>query len=128
MRSGGVKQRNAPARALANDPKVLRMDEPFGALDQPTRELMQELLLDIWREHRETVLCVTQDIDEAVFMANRFVVMNARRGRIEHEARIAFPHPRDDRIKTTVEFAAHKARLIDEIRVETRRAALAAPR
>ncbi|MFM1989842.1 MAG: hypothetical protein RJA99_2799 [Pseudomonadota bacterium] len=125
MLSGGMQQRTALARALANDPKVLLMDEPFGALDHQTRELMQELLLGIWLEHRKTVLFVTHDIDEAVFMANRVVVMSARPGRIKHEERIAFPHPRDYRIKTTPAFAEHKARLTDEIRVETQRAALA---
>jgi NitT/TauT family transport system ATP-binding protein/sulfonate transport system ATP-binding protein len=125
MLSGGMQQRTALARALANDPKVLLMDEPFGALDHQTRELMQELLLDIWEKHRKTVLFVTHDIDEAIFMANRVVVMSARPGRIKHEEAIAFPHPRDYRIKTTPEFARHKARLTDEIRVETQRAAMA---
>jgi NitT/TauT family transport system ATP-binding protein/sulfonate transport system ATP-binding protein len=125
MLSGGMQQRTALARALANDPKVLLMDEPFGALDHQTRELMQELLLDIWERHRKTVLFVTHDIDEAVFMANRVVVMSARPGRIKHEEPVAFPHPRDYRIKTTPEFARHKARLTDEIRDETRRAAMA---
>ena len=125
MLSGGMQQRTALARALANDPKVLLMDEPFGALDHQTRELMQELLLEIWQRHRKTVLFVTHDIDEAVFMANRVVVMSARPGRIKHEETVAFPHPRDYRIKTTPEFARHKARLTDEIRVETQRAALA---
>jgi ABC-type nitrate/sulfonate/bicarbonate transport system ATPase subunit len=125
MLSGGMQQRTALARALANDPKVLLMDEPFGALDHQTRELMQELLLNIWEEHRKTVLFVTHDIDEAIFMANRVVVMSARPGRIKHEEAIDFPHPRDYRIKTTPEFAGHKARLTDEIRVETQRAAMA---
>ena len=125
MLSGGMQQRTALARALANDPKVLLMDEPFGALDHQTRELMQELLLDVWEKDRKTVLFVTHDIDEAVFMAGRVVVMSARPGRIKHEEAIAFPHPRDYRIKTAPEFARHKARLTDEIRVETRRAAQA---
>jgi NitT/TauT family transport system ATP-binding protein len=125
MLSGGMQQRTALARALANDPKVLLMDEPFGALDHQTRELMQELLLDIWGTHRKTVLFVTHDIDEAIFMANRVVVMSARPGRIKHEETIGFAHPRDYRIKTSTDFARHKARLTDEIRVETQRAALA---
>ena len=123
--SGGMQQRTALARALANEPKVLLMDEPFGALDHQTRELMQELLLGIWQTHRKTVLFVTHDIDEAIFMANRVVVMSARPGRIKHEEAIAFAHPRDYRIKTSTEFARHKARLTDEIRVETQRAAMA---
>jgi ABC-type nitrate/sulfonate/bicarbonate transport system ATPase subunit len=124
MLSGGMQQRTALARALANDPKVLLMDEPFGALDHQTRELMQELLLDIWEKHRKTVLFVTHDIDEAIFMANRVVVMSARPGRIKHEEAIDFAHPRDYRIKTSAGFSAHKARLTDEIRVETQRAAM----
>jgi NitT/TauT family transport system ATP-binding protein/sulfonate transport system ATP-binding protein len=82
-------------------------------------------LLNIWEEHRKTVLSVTHDFDEAIFMANRVVVMSARPGRIKHEEAIAFPHPRDGRIKTTPEFVRHKARLTDEIRIETQRAAMA---
>jgi len=123
MLSGGMQQRTALARALANDPKVLLMDEPFGALDHQTRELMQELLLDIWERHRKTVLFVTHDIDEAIFMASRVVVMSARPGRIKHTEPIGFAHPRDYRIKTAPEFAPIKARLTDEIRAEVRAAA-----
>ncbi|MBA3478899.1 MAG: ABC transporter ATP-binding protein [Lautropia sp.] len=123
MLSGGMQQRTALARALANDPKVLLMDEPFGALDHQTRELMQELLLSIWERHNKTVLFVTHDIDESIFMANRVVVMSARPGRIKHEERIDFPHPRDYRLKTAATFTGHKARLTEEIRLETHRAA-----
>ena len=122
MLSGGMQQRTALARALANDPKVLLMDEPFGALDPQTRELMQERLLSIWERHHKTVLFVTHDIDEAIFMANRVVVMTARPGRIKHEERVTFEHPRDYRIKTSPVFAEHKARLTEEIRAETLRA------
>ncbi|HSK39608.1 MAG TPA: ABC transporter ATP-binding protein [Arenibaculum sp.] len=120
--SGGMRQRAALARALANDPKILLLDEPFGALDHQTRALMQELLLGIWEADRKTVLFVTHDIDEAIFLANRVVVMTARPGRIKCDLRIDLPHPRDYRIKTTAAFADYKARLTEEIRVETLKA------
>jgi ABC-type nitrate/sulfonate/bicarbonate transport system ATPase subunit len=120
--SGGMQQRTALARALANDPKILLLDEPFGALDNQTRALMQELLLGIWEQHRKTVLFITHDIDEAIFMANRVLVMTARPGRVKSDIAIDLPHPRLYTIKTTPEFAAYKARLTEEIRVESIRA------
>jgi ABC-type nitrate/sulfonate/bicarbonate transport system ATPase subunit len=119
MLSGGMQQRTALARALANDPKILLLDEPFGALDTQTRALMQELLLGIWEADRKTVLFVTHDVDEAVFMANRVIVMTARPGRIKAVVDIALPRPRHYTMKTTPEFAALKARLTDEIRAES---------
>jgi ABC-type nitrate/sulfonate/bicarbonate transport system ATPase subunit len=121
--SGGMQQRTALARALANDPKILLLDEPFGALDNQTRALMQELLLGIWEKARKTVLFVTHDIDEAIFMANRVLVMTARPGRVKCDIAIDLPHPRHYTVKTTPEFAAYKARLTEEIRVESIRAA-----
>jgi ABC-type nitrate/sulfonate/bicarbonate transport system ATPase subunit len=116
--SGGMQQRVAIARALANDPKILLLDEPFGALDNQTRLRMQELLLDTWEAARKTVLFVTHDIDEAIFMANRVVVFSARPGRIKCEVVTDLPHPRHYTIKTSPEFMALKARLTEEIRVE----------
>jgi NitT/TauT family transport system ATP-binding protein len=118
MLSGGMQQRTALARALANDPKILLLDEPFGALDNQTRALMQELLLGIWEADRKTVLFVTHDIDEAIFMANRVAVMSARPGRIKSEVRIALPHPRHYTMKTSPEFSRYKADLTEQIRVE----------
>jgi NitT/TauT family transport system ATP-binding protein/sulfonate transport system ATP-binding protein len=123
MLSGGMQQRTALARALANDPKILLLDEPFGALDNQTRALMQELLLGIWEADRKTVLFVTHDIDEAIFMANRVAVMTARPGRIKSDVRIDLPHPRHYTVKTTPEFSAYKARLTEEIRAESIKAA-----
>jgi len=122
MLSGGMQQRTAIARALANDPKILLLDEPFGALDNQTRGLMQELLLGIWESERKTVLFVTHDIEEAIFMAGRVVVMSARPGRIKAEVAVGLPHPRHYTVKTTPEFSALKARLTEEIRVEAIRA------
>jgi NitT/TauT family transport system ATP-binding protein len=118
MLSGGMQQRTALARALANDPKILLLDEPFGALDNQTRALMQELLLGIWEADRKTVLFVTHDIDEAIFMANRVAVMSARPGRIKTELRIELPHPRHYTMKTSPEFSRYKADLTEQIRVE----------
>jgi ABC-type nitrate/sulfonate/bicarbonate transport system ATPase subunit len=120
--SGGMQQRTAIARALANDPLILLLDEPFGALDNQTRSLMQELLLAIWEAERKTVLFVTHDIEEAIFLANRVVVMTARPGRIKADVAVPLPHPRDYRMKTGAEFSDLKARLVEEIRVEAIRA------
>ncbi len=116
--SGGMQQRTAIARALANNPRMLLMDEPFGALDHQTRELMQELLLSIWEQQKKTVLFVTHDIDEAVFMAGRVVVMSARPGRIKLDRVVPLAHPRHYAIKTTPEFTALKAELTEAVREE----------
>jgi ABC-type nitrate/sulfonate/bicarbonate transport system ATPase subunit len=94
------------------------LDEPFGALDTQTRSLMQELLLGIWERERKTVLFVTHDIEEAIFLASRVIVMSARPGRIKSDVPIELPHPRHYTMKTTPEFSALKARLTEEIRVE----------
>jgi ABC-type nitrate/sulfonate/bicarbonate transport system ATPase subunit len=123
--SGGMQQRTAIARALANDPAILLLDEPFGALDNQTRGLMQELLLGIWERERKTVLFVTHDIEEAIFLAARVVVMTARPGRIKAEVAVDLPHPRHYRMKTSPEFSALKAQLTEEIRAEAVLAAVA---
>jgi ABC-type nitrate/sulfonate/bicarbonate transport system ATPase subunit len=124
--SGGMQQRTALARALANGPRMLLMDEPFGALDHQTRELMQELLLGIWEAQRKTVLFVTHDIDEAIFMGSRVVVMSARPGRIQLDRRIDLPHPRHYAMKTTPVFSALKAELTEAVRAEVLAAQAAA--
>ena len=115
-------QQLAIARALLTSPRLLLMDEPFGALDHQTRELMQELLQDIWQSERKTVLFVTHDIDEAIFMGNRVMVMSARPGRIKCDLPIELPYPRHYSVKTSPAFSELKARLTEEIRIEVRRA------
>jgi ABC-type nitrate/sulfonate/bicarbonate transport system ATPase subunit len=116
--SGGMQQRVALARLLQTGADILLLDEPFGALDNQTRGLMQELLLGIWERERKTVLFVTHDIEEAIFLASRVVVMTARPGRIKAELPVDLPHPRHYTMKTSPEFSALKAKLTEEIRAE----------
>ena len=125
--SGGMQQRTAIARALANDPEILLLDEPFGALDNQTRGLMQELLLGIWERRKKTVLFVTHDIEEAIFMASRVIVMSARPGRIKSDVPVDLPHPRHYTLKTSPEFSTLKAQLTEDIRIEAVRTAQTQP-
>ena len=124
--SGGMRQRVALARALANDPKVLLMDEPFGALDSQTRALMQELLLDVWERNHKTVLFITHDIDEALFLGDRVHVMTARPGRIREEIPVDIPRPRTFDVLTSPAFTALKRSILAHIREEAMRAVEAA--
>jgi len=117
--SGGMMQRVAIARALANDPEVLLMDEPFGALDAQTRAFMQELLLDIWQKTPKTILFITHDIDEALFLGDRVYVMTARPGRLREEVSLPLPRPRTLEITTSDAFVATKRRVLAMIREET---------
>jgi len=115
--SGGMRQRVNLARALAIDPDILLMDEPFSALDAQTREIMQTELMRIWEEGRKTVLFVTHQIDEAVFLSDRVLVLARRPGRIQETVEIALPRPRSLSIKRTAEFVAyvdHIWRLIED--------------
>jgi NitT/TauT family transport system ATP-binding protein len=110
--SGGMQQRVEIARVLVNRPRLLLMDEPFGALDALTRMHMQELLLDIWSRVRTTIVFVTHDIDEALFLADRVLVMSHRPGRIIDEIRVPFARPRSAEISVTPEFGALKHRCL----------------
>jgi ABC-type nitrate/sulfonate/bicarbonate transport system ATPase subunit len=92
--SGGMQQRVAIARALANEPKVLLMDEPFGALDALTRASAQRFLTEIWEQHRRTIVFVTHDIDEAIFLGDRIFVMSPRPGRLQEIVNVDIPRPR----------------------------------
>jgi NitT/TauT family transport system ATP-binding protein len=103
--SGGMKQRCAIARAYAVNPTVLLMDEPFGALDALTRVNMQDQLLDTWSRERRTVVFITHDVDEAVYLANRVVVMAARPGRLHKIIAVDLPYPRTEDIRLSPEFA-----------------------
>ena len=105
--SGGMRQRVNLARALAVDPKILLMDEPFAALDAQTREVMQAELLRIWDRQQKTVLFVTHQIDEAVFLSDRVVVLTGRPGRIAKEISVELPRPRTLSMKRTPQFLAH---------------------
>ncbi|TPL78995.1 ABC transporter ATP-binding protein [Mesorhizobium sp. B2-3-14] len=120
--SGGMQQRVAIARALASNPEVLLMDEPFAALDQQTRELLQGELLRIWGKIKTTVIFVTHSIDEAIFLADRVVVMTARPGAVKEIIDIDLPRPRDGDIRASTEFNAYRARVWDVLRDEVNRA------
>jgi NitT/TauT family transport system ATP-binding protein len=120
--SGGMQQRVAIARALASNPEVLLMDEPFAALDQQTRELLQGELLRIWSKIKTTVIFVTHSIDEAIFLADRVVVMTARPGTVKEIIDIDLPRPRDADIRASAEFNAYRARVWDVLRDEVNKA------
>jgi ABC-type nitrate/sulfonate/bicarbonate transport system ATPase subunit len=116
--SGGMKQRVAIARALANNPAILLLDEPFGALDAQTRSLMQELLTRVWEELHITILFVTHDVEEAIFLSDRVFVMTARPGRIKAEIEVPLERPRQYEMKSSETFLHLKKRALDLIREE----------
>lgn len=117
--SGGMQQRVAIARALVNYPRVLLMDEPFGALDAQLRILMQENLLRLWEQFQSTVVFVTHDIDEAIFLGDRIVIMGANPGRILADLPIALPRPRTSELILELRFAELKRKCFDLIRRES---------
>ena len=120
--SGGMKQRVGIARALAMEPKVLLLDEPFGALDAQTRVIMQQILTNLWQRLGISVLFVTHDIDEAIFLSDRIYVMTARPGTIKAEVTVPLPRPRDAALQLTPEFVQLRADLGALIREESLKA------
>lgn len=116
--SGGMKQRVAIARALANEPAVLLMDEPFGALDAQTKEQMQQFLLELWEQTHITVLMITHDVEEAIYLSQRVCVMGTKPGRITSEIVIPLPEHRDLDIKLSSEFVDIKRQILHSLRNE----------
>ncbi|GAA0710851.1 ABC transporter ATP-binding protein [Dactylosporangium roseum] len=120
--SGGMRQRVSIARAMAVEPEVLLMDEPFAALDAQLRRVLQEELLAIWQKNARTVVFVTHSLDEAILLGDRVVVMSARPGRIIGEHHVPFPRPRTPDIRATAEFAALEQRIWEQLRSEVEQA------
>jgi NitT/TauT family transport system ATP-binding protein len=120
--SGGMKQRIGIVRALATSPQVLLMDEPFGALDTQTRVVMQEILTNIWQQFKISVLFITHDIEESIFLSDRIYVMTARPGRIKAEIKVPLPRPRTPEMTDTPEFM----NLVQELKALIREESLAA--
>ncbi|GAX90377.1 ABC transporter ATP-binding protein [Effusibacillus lacus] len=119
--SGGMKQRVGIARAFAVDPKVLLMDEPFSAIDEQTREIMQEEVLKIMLYEKKTVIFITHSIDEAVFLSNRIFLMSVRPGKIVDDLKIDVPYPRTLETKTLPEYQSYKAKIWDHLKGEVAR-------
>jgi NitT/TauT family transport system ATP-binding protein len=117
--SGGMKQRIGIVRALAASPQVLLMDEPFGALDAQTRVVMQEILTNMWQQFRISVLFITHDIEESIFLSDRIYVMTARPGRIKAEIKVPLPRPRTPDMHDTPEFMSLVQELKGLIRAES---------
>ncbi len=116
--SGGMKQRVAIARALANEPEVLLMDEPFGALDAQTKEQMQQFLLKLWNQTHVTVLMITHDVEEAIFLSERVFVMGCQPGRLKLEVPVDLPSNRDLDVKLSSKFVGIKRDILHALRDE----------
>ncbi|OQQ35519.1 ABC transporter ATP-binding protein [Prescottella equi] len=120
--SGGMRQRAALLRTVVQDRSVLLLDEPFGALDSLTRTEMQTWLQDVWQQYRWTVLMITHDVREAVFLSDRVIVLSARPATVRREVVVDLPRPRELPIVTSPEFAAAERELIEVLHEESRRA------
>jgi len=116
--SGGMKQRVAIARALATEPQVLLMDEPFGALDAQTKEMMHAFLLQVWQRTGTTILMITHDVEEAVFLAQRVYVLTSSPGRVKAEVNISMPNQRDFACKRSLSFLQQREQILDMLREE----------
>ncbi|MCH7911453.1 MAG: ABC transporter ATP-binding protein, partial [Deltaproteobacteria bacterium] len=116
--SGGMKQRVGLARALATDPEVLLMDEPFASLDAQTRDLMQAELLQIWDKAKKTVIFVTHSIEEAAYLSDRVIVMTARPGRMKSIIKIDLPRPRDYEMRLSPKFNDIKLQIWNTLKEE----------
>lgn len=117
--SGGMRQRVALMRTFLFERDLMLLDEPFGALDALTRTIMQRWLLDVWERHRRTILFITHDVDEAIFLGDRVLVMTARPGRVKLERRVDLPRPRDAGLVLTPEFIALKRDILGAIEEES---------
>ncbi|WP_165818061.1 ABC transporter ATP-binding protein [Microbacterium sp. Gd 4-13] len=120
--SGGMRQRAGIARALASDPEVLLMDEPFAAVDAQTRTLLQEELLTVWENHRKTVIFITHGIEEALLLADRVLVLSGRPTKVVEDLKVPFARPRTADIAQTPEFGELKQHLWERLRDATRAA------
>lgn len=120
--SGGMRQRVGIARALAVNPDILLMDEPFGALDAQTREVMGGELLKIWDKEKKTVIFITHDIDEAIYLADRICVMTARPGRVKEIVEVDFGRPRDMEIRNSVRFIEYRKHIWSLLQDEVQKA------
>ncbi|MCL4163514.1 UNVERIFIED_CONTAM: hypothetical protein GTU68_053722 [Idotea baltica] len=105
--SGGMRKRVDIGRVYANDPDVLLMDEPFGALDAQTKERMQSDLLATWQKSKKTVVFVTHDIEEAIFLSDKIIVLSSRPGRVHHIEEVSLPRPRNEEMRLTEDFLGH---------------------
>lgn len=120
--SGGMQQRAELARLLANDPDIMLMDEPFSALDALTKEIMQKKLIEVWERDNRTVIFITHDVEEAILLADRVVVMTARPGRVKEVIDVDLERPRDPEVVTTEQFTELREQALSVIREEAQRA------